>query len=323
MAKCLVTKLQAVVDDDNLKKMGQIDFVASGITTGDNGYIRVVDGIGGYIVADGTMYSDGARTQAIGNTAEITAASFGVTFSNDTTRISVISKYGITRYETGVAIKIADVGDLAYSPNPVIVSYFAGLGTPIIYSGNIDDLAVRPSKSVIFQKKQDAVTVDLRNLCGSIGNLDKFGFDANGFTNSTVSLRDSEIKGDISAFAAFNSDWKTVVKTITTNQANVGKIYGNIEAFKDYSGIVMFDLNYINITGSLVIALGHMVNLESIAIGGHTGAEDLANLFDALHTNGKTSGSIQIWPGANKTVNGTPWVSGNTVTFTASGWTVA
>ena len=59
MANCLVTRLKAVVDDDSLKKLGEIRFTAKGVTTGDYGYVRVTGNSGGHaVVHGGTAYAD-------------------------------------------------------------------------------------------------------------------------------------------------------------------------------------------------------------------------------------------------------------------------
>lgn len=322
MGNCIVTKLSEVVNNDSLKKVGQIDLVANGIANGSNGYIRIIDGDGGHIVSNGTIYSDSARSQSLGSETDITTAEFYVTFSNNTTKISITSKYNITRYEIGSAIKIADVGDLAYSPNNVVVGYWNGYGLPTFGGGSIDDLAVRQSKSVIMKRLGTYSALALEGVSGNIVNLDKFGFDNNNRNYSDLSLRGSSIKGDISAFANFNTDWKTSLNLIITNDANVGKIYGNIEAFSDYVNISSFQLNNISITGNIATALGRMTKLTLIEISGHTGAEDLKNLFDTLYSNGKVSGSITVRAGSNKTLNGGTWTNGSTVTFTANGWSV-
>jgi hypothetical protein len=316
---CLVTKLKGTVNNDSLRYYGEFKLLGNEITLGNNGFVRVL-GLNGctVIIEDGQAYSDEQRTISLGNKFKVTSDNFYFVLSNGNpvVRFADGAVYKCTRVAAGTKINF-DVSDLLYAKQGVILGVY---GNPI--SGNIDNLAERADGSIVIQKLDSAVA-DI-SAYGNIANLSKFDFDANGQSGYLgFDLNDSALVGNISAFAssAFNH-LKEQMTRISTGSNNVGKIFGDVESFKDYTNMVFFDLSYIELTGNLATALGEMTKLSFIAVAGHSAAEDLKNLFDALHANGKTSGSIQIWAGSNKTVNGTPWVNGNTVTFSASGWSV-
>lgn len=319
MGKCLVTRLQEVVNNSDLKLLGEIRLVAKGVSVGNEGVVRVSGCNGGKVIIEGgTAYAEEGRTTALGSKFDITSDNFFFVVSDGDCVIKITSVYSMTRIATGVKV-IISLPDLGYAPTGVILA-----GYPAKISGNIDSLGRRESASVVLQMLDANNTVSFENCSGNIANIDKFAIDYNGQGSEFgVDFKGSNIAGDASAFATFNSNLKEKLTYISTNTTNVGKLSGNVEAFKDYTNMVHFDLNYIPLTGNLATALGHMTKATLFAVGGHAVAEDLKNLFDALRANGKTSGSIVCWMGSNKTLNGGTWTDGSTVTFTASGWSVA
>lgn len=319
MENCLVTKLKGTVNNDSLKKLGELELIASGVSSSANGWITVFNNIGGHVnVVGGIAYTDDNRSTALGSEFDIASNLFRFTLSDGDSVIKITSVYGITRISFGANL-VLRIDDLAYAKEGVSIGFYDD--NPLV--GNIDSISNRNTGSIILNKMSIASNLNLEGVNGSVGNIDKFAIDY-GSTSSVfvINFKNSGIVGDVSAFGEFNSNLKTKITTISTNTTNVGKLYGNVESFEDYVNMRVFDLNYIALTGNLATALGSMIQLELIAVGGHSAAEDLKNLFDALYDNGKTSGSIHVWAGSNKTVNGTPWVNGNTVTFSASGWTV-
>lgn len=330
MGKCLVTRLQAVVDNDNLKKLGELRFVAKDVTEGNQSFIKVWGNSGGHVVVKGgTAYAEAARTTSLGSEFDIPSSPFSFWLSDGNSTVSMTSVYGVTEISLGSNVSV-NIEDLGYTPAGLNIGGYKSTELSGLFIGDIDALEHREAGSIVLKKLQNGTPIVLTGVNGDVKNLDKFGFDLNGFGGMTVqfyTLPDSagtpsDIHGDIAAFAGFNNDWKTKLTEIKTQQGSIGKLYGNVESFKDYTAMQKFNLNFIDLTGNLSTALGRMTGLSLISIGGHKEAFDLADLFDTLHTNGKTSGSIQIWAGLNKTVNGTPWVDGTSVTFTSSGWTV-
>lgn len=330
MKRCIVTTLQDTADNNTLRKYGVLRLTAKNIEDGNSSWIKIWGNNGGHVsVNGGTAYAEAGRTTSLGSEFNITSDAFSFWLSNGNTEIEVDKVYNITKISLGINVSV-NIEDICCNSDSLVIEGYKGTDYPAFFTGNIDTLEDRDAGSIIVKKLQQGSCIVLTGVSGNVKNLNKFGFDLNGFNGMTVqfyTLPDptntpSDIHGDIAAFAGFNSDWKTKLIEIKTQKGNVGKLYGNIEAFKDYINIESFNLNSIEVTGNLSTALGRMTNLSLIGIGGHKDAFDLADLFDTLHTNGKTSGSIQIWAGLNKTVNGSPWTNGNTVTFTANGWTV-
>jgi hypothetical protein len=330
MKECLVTHLQDSVDNDNLRKYGVVRFTAENITDGNSSWIKIWDNNGGHVVVNGgTAYAEAARTTSLGSEFDITSDAFSFWLSDGNSDVEVTGVYNITKVSLGANVSV-NIEDVCYNSDGLVIEGYKTPSHSALFVGDIDTLEDRDAGSIIIKKLQENTCVVLTGVSGNVKNLNKFGFDLNGFNSMIVqfyTLPDSantpsDIHGDIAAFATFNADWKTKLIEIKTQQGNVGKLYGNIESFRDYTNIEAFNLNMIEVTGNLSTALGRMTNLSLIGIGGHKEAFDLADLFDTLHNNGKTSGSIQIWAGENKTVNGGPWVNGSSVTFNMNGWTI-
>jgi hypothetical protein len=155
------------------------------------------------------------------------------------------------------------------------------------------------------------------DVTGDIVNLKKFHLG----NLINIRLRNSNVYGDLSVFADCDDSFKANMGQISTTESNKGKIYGNIEAFKDYTGFELFALQGgVSISGSVVTALSNSKNIREIAIDTRTGAEDLAPMFDAWYNAGRTSGTCHFWI-PDKTVNNVS-VSDGIVTFTSNGWTI-
>lgn len=309
---CLVTKLKGSVDNPNLPTLGEMVLVVdSKDSTQGMNYFGVSHSRPLHIIC-----TNGGSVVNWGSDFTLEAGEHPLNLTPGHYEIKIIGKYSINGLGLGGYVRMKTIEDLAYLESPLSLTPFSSV---FAISGDIGSLAVRQDYSI------NVLSSNLfsfgNDVYGSIANLKKFNLSG----QKTLRFFDSKLSGDISIFASLNSDWKQNLIVISTLQYSVGKISGNIEAFKDYTNMQGFDLNYVATTGNMAEAFGHMTNISGIAIGGHTEAQDAKEFLDALYTNGKRSGNVQCWLGSNKTItyNGetVPFVNGSIITFTANGWT--
>lgn len=298
MENCLTTTLRGSSSAE-LRKLGEMMFsVENG--TGSTQFVNINSTDAFHIDSTGEMFSDMAMTQSLGHSADF-ANNCAIYCSGGV--VKVLSKYSIYHIKLGTNVSI-QYSELNYTKKPLL--FFDSL------KGDIDSLTTFGEMDITLEPWDSGDYIYFR-FTGDISNINKFRIDR------WMMLNQSMLKGDIAAFGGFSTQYKQSLTGIETGTANVGKLYGNVEAFSDYVNMTFFNLNYIQLTGSLETALGKMTGLTLIAVGGHKQAEDLKNLFDTLYANGKRSGTIECWMGGNKTLNGEAWTDGK-VTFTNEGW---
>lgn len=237
-------------------------------------------------------------------------------------KLSIMPKYGIKRWQILAGIKI-NLDDFTYMDlSTGIKSYSEVVAGGLENVLNIHGAGTIPLLWVAGENGILPIgdTVDATALSVFKGISDtKIRFileDTNGNKLSGGDLYDI-----ISNIQGFTPDMLYVVDIYPT-VSNPNRFSCNVEKFANCTNLLRFCPNYITtgITGSLVTACSNMTKLTAIAIPGYTGGEELAPLFDTLHSKGRTSGTIDIWAG-NATINGGS-ASDVRVTFSASGWTV-
>ena len=255
MGNCLVTKLAGEINAD-LPKLGNITLLVDA----DSSSVDNTRFLGVTCTQSITIdVTDGGSITGKGSKFILEPGTHSLTCSTGTYFVKMYPCYSITKLQTGYYVKVNDVAELVSLSNPADVTFWIQSSDTSTFGvgGNIDKLAIRGYGSI--KMKDTAARLFLSGCSGNVASLGVFDLTNNVSNIGGVVLRNSYIKGDIAAFASFDT-WKTARIIISTNRSNVGKIYGNVEAFKDYTGITNFDMNYIELTGSLVVGLGKMVD---------------------------------------------------------------
>lgn len=319
MGKCLVTRLQEVVNNSNLKKLGEMIVE----TTGDNSDSEyqigfVASDVVTLFCADG-IYDINDVLQ--GTTVNVPANSEAYYRIKKNKKLSIIPKYGIKRWQPLVGIKV-NLDDFTYMDlSDGIKSYSK------VVNGMLENVL----------EKHGVGTIPLLWMAGGVGvlpigdTIDPTALSVfNGISETKIIFRIESTNGDklsggdlydiISNIHGFTPDMLYECD-IFPDVSNPNKFSCNVEKFANCTNLLRFCPNYTtNITGSLITACSNMTNLNTIAIPGYAGGEELAPLFDTLHSKGRTSGTINLWAG-NATINGGT-ASNVRVTFNANGWTV-
>jgi len=319
MGKCLITRLQEVVNNSNLKKLGEMIVE----TTGDWGDSEYQIGFNSseavtLFCADG-IYNMNNVLQ--GTTIQVPANSEAYYRIKKDKKLSIMPKYGIKKWQILGGIKI-NLDDLAYSDLSTGIKSYSKVVT-----GMLENIL----------KTHGAGTIPLLWIAGENGVLpigdtvDPTALSVfKGISDTRIRLILESTNGNklsggdlydiISNIQGFTPDMLYVCD-ILPDVSNPNRFSCNVEKFANCTNLLRFCPNYTtNITGSLVTACSNMTKLTAIAIPGYAGGEELAPLFDTLHSKGRTSGTIDIWTG-NATINGGT-ANGVRVTFNASGWTV-
>lgn len=326
MAKnCLVTKLKGSVSAD-LPVLSEIRFlVGEGASNDTEKFLALVP------VTTGSAHAYEGTFHVHGSQDEITDTILNANVRNSLygsggAVIGIKDKYALDEIILGRLTYIKSIDDLKYAKDGMIITttkIAANYSTNYIFKGgNIDNLADREDGSIKMQSYSNLNEAFVFiNVDGHLINLKKF----EPITNVSVYL-DSYMKGDLSVFADFSDAWKQKLKVIHTgNTPNRTNIFGNIEAFSDYNFNSAL-LNNIAITGNLELTFGNHTDIGIISINMHSEPENIKGMLDALYTNGKTSGTLNIISlGTNKTITYNDitedFVNGSTVTFSAGGWT--
>lgn len=278
MGKCLVTRLNGVVNNDKLPIWGgfKVKFDKVNQPTAYTQSIGIVTNKPTTLKIVGEGYfTDSSLTNNIGK--EITIGDGGnskIFVSNDGVTLLVCNKYDITilkDWEQSLSYpskrglnKHLNLEDLKYSDSLSVVD-FQGQGV----SGDISAL----ENLSILQ-----LYLDSKNITGDIKSIGKIS------TLNTFELRGSSVTGDISALANLKN---------LTKFSNYGTVlYGNISAFSGLSKLTSFELfaSALNrITGDIG-TLSNLPQLNKIDITYSNITGDVANMPSsfsllALHSN--------------------------------------
>jgi hypothetical protein len=324
---CLVTRLNGIVDNDNIPVLGEMRiFTLEGSSTNSDVYIQVG------MTEDGTLHAYKGKFTRWNSPTEleddtVSASSIRVIkgIPSEETIIGIKSKYNTNFIGMGNYVCINDIADLRWMAQGAEISIVKG-ANPIFGSGNIDALSELPDGAIKISKLPSGSGVQrfsLKNVSGSLVNLEKFEL----MSDMALWLDSATITGNFSVFASMSNAWKTYLKQIHTDSSNKGIIGGNINVFSEYNFSNIY-LNNIYINGSIAVGFGNCTDLTQISMNLHKDAEDLASWLDTLHTNGKVSGTLNLYNmGTNKTItyNGSshPFVNDTDIVFDANGWSVS
>lgn len=204
---CLVTKLKAVVNNSNLKKLGVLDIYGTG--NADIGF-KASSPITVKCIS-GSMYSDSARTQAITEKEIPVSANTVYVYITNGTHIEVSNKYAITFVFMTPATEKLNVEDFKYSAG------ITRLTVPQI-KGKLSDLSVLTSCTILelvgssaeYNTDLEGVASDIAGLTGLtkinlvralkvIGSFESLG---KCIALTEIKIAETHIAGTVEAFVA-------------------------------------------------------------------------------------------------------------------------
>lgn len=252
MGKCLVTKLNAVVDNDNILRLGEARIKIAVDKTPSNQYINIsVSSDTDLEIIGDSYFTDSSLSVNLGKSKKVKPSDgeVRVYFNNAVAEIGIRNKYNIRDIKFSGSSKSMDLASFAYTKYlNTINSEYSGIYGDIsvlknlsigqIYlSGNKiygDIASLKKMTSLARLNINDAPDVygDLSSLSG-LTNLVWLYFNHSGLTGSIDSLR-------------------ALTKLTSVNLENTNaKFTGNIESLSGMSALSDFTCNNAALTGDL------------------------------------------------------------------------
>ena len=286
MGKCLVTKLNGVVDNSNLLKIGElrIKIVSapnpSKLTQGMN--LQFTEPTEVSIVGDG-YFTDENLSANYGKTKTISSERFFV--SNGNYDLSIKNKYkvsllsAVNRNVKGDNIgnyKSININELKYSNSLIWIDAFNPEGDISAFKnalnlGFVGFSTTNVTGDISAFSKNTALTnlyLDNTNVTG----------DISAFSNNTaltnLYLNNTNVTGDISAFSK-----NTALTNLYLDNTNVT---GDISAFSNNTALTAIKVNNTNITGDIMAFKNmtklNVLNVNYTSVYGNIGAFRNCNL---------------------------------------------
>lgn len=199
MNKCLVTKLNGVVNNNTILKLGEfrikvIDAPSSKRTI----WLKANKEINLSIIGDG-YFLDNTDTNNIGKTLTLGPENMDeVHFSNGTYEISVTSKYDITEFETKASNCIVDLSCFNYSKSikRIVDKHFCITGKVDLSNLTLLEELILEKSNTSFdlsdvESLNSAKTIMLNNAIGNVKSL--YGLNS----LNVLSLKNANVSGDI------------------------------------------------------------------------------------------------------------------------------
>lgn len=225
MNKCLVTKLNGVVDNSSILRIGEMRFYVSKVdsaTDKTQGFaIKVNKPVKLEILGEG-YFTNKELTNNLGKTITIDVSNQNVFVSNNDVVIAVLDKYSITDI---LGYYIGAIGG-SYSKNKKFD--IEGLK----YSANLNQIQFVDSQ-----------------VFGDITNLSKLT------KLTTLELGKTNVEGDIKAL--------TNLSLLTSVSLNLTKVYGDISCLKAMTDLTSVDLLFSQVSGD-ISALSKLTKLTTI-----------------------------------------------------------
>lgn len=252
MGKCLVTKLNAVVDNDNILRLGEARIKIAVDKTPSNQYLSIsVSRDTDLEIIGDSYFTDSSLSVNLGKSKKVKPSDgmLKVYFNNAVAEIGIRNKYNIRDITFVGKSKSMDLASFAYtkSLNTVNSEYTGMYGdisvlknlsiSQIYLSGNKiygDIASLKNTTSLTRININDAKDVygDLSNLSG-LTNLTWLYFNHSGLTGSIDSL-------------------KALTKLTSVNLENTNAQFtGNIESLSGMSALSNFTCNNAALTGDL------------------------------------------------------------------------
>lgn len=252
MGKCLVTKLNAVVDNDNILRLGEARIKIAVDETPSNQYISIsVSSDTDLEIIGDSYFTDSSLSVNLGKSKKVKPSdgAIKVYFNNAVAEIGIRNKYNIRDINFVGSSKSMDLASFAYTKSlNTINSEYSGMYGDIsalknlsigqiylsgckIY-GDIASLKKMTSLSRININDAPDIYGDLSSLSG-LTNLQLLYFNHSGLTGSIDSLR-------------------ALTKLTSINLENTNAQFtGNIESLSGMSALSNFTCNNAALTGDL------------------------------------------------------------------------
>ncbi len=236
MNKCLVTKLNGVVDNSSILRIGEMRFYVSKVdsaTDRTQGFaIKVNKPVTLEILGDG-YFTNKELTSNLGKTITINQSNPNVFVSNNDVEIAILDKYSITN----------------------ILNYYIGMsGSSYSKNKKFDIEGLKYSTNI--------ATIQFQNsqVFGNIENISKL-------TNLTsMSLGATNIEGDIKALANLS--------LLTYLALNSTKVHGDISSLASMTDLTYVDFIFTQVSGD-IRAFSKLTKLTTIRMYGTNVSGDI------------------------------------------------
>lgn len=246
MGKCLVTKLNGVVDNSSILRMGEMRFYVSKVdsaTDKTQGFaIKVNKPVKLEILGEG-YFTNKELTNNLGKTTTIDVNNPNVFVSNNDVEIAILDKYSITgiiSYYIGASggssseNKKFDINGLKYSANL----------NQLIFSGS---QAFGDIENISELTKLATLQLGKTNVEGDIKALTNLSL------LTSLALNLTKVYGDISSLAAMTA--------LTNVDFIYSQVSGDISAFSKLTKLITVRMHGTNVSGN-VNALSNLVKLQ-------------------------------------------------------------
>lgn len=288
---CLVTKLKGSVNNDKLLKLGELRIDFQNI--GDRKFFTVkYDADARIELKDAVFESDYSK---YGNAMDVSAGSYGISFSAKPSRASLLNKYHITElalYNTGAAFDLEQL-EMCKALNRLDAN------TVPVY-GNVKHL-------LVLDKLSD-IDVTSSNVEGDISGL------------AVKSLRKlqfsvcNKLTGNIAAISSL-TNLTTLLFSSCTN------VYGDISSLSEMVSLTELSFYSTKISGD-ISSIYKLKSLSNLDLSGTSVSGEIKTLFNKMKEGGRTAGTFNIKLNDKCTYNGAT-DTGRTVVLNFSANTIS
>lgn len=252
MGKCLVTKLNSVVDNDNILRLGEARIKIAVDKTPSNQYINIsVSSDTDLEIIGDSYFTDSNLSVNLGKSKKVKPSDGDVKvyFNNAVAEIGIRNKYNIRDITFVGSSKSMDLASFAYTKSlNALNTEYTGMYGDISALKNLSIGQIYLSGSKIYGdiaslKKMTSLSRininDAPDVCGDLSNL-------SGLTNLTwLYFNHSGLTGSIDSLRA-------LTKLTSVNLENTkDKFTGNIESLSGMSALSNFTCNNAALTGDL------------------------------------------------------------------------
>lgn len=288
---CLVTKLKGSVNNDALLKLGElrIDFQ----NVGNRKYFTVkYDADARIELKDAVFESDYSQ---YGNAMDVSAGSYGISFSAKPSRASLLNKYHITElalYNTGAAFDLEQL-EMCKALNRLDTN------TTHAY-GNVKHL-------LVLDKLSD-INVSASNVEGDISGL---------AVKPLIKLQFSDCNKLTGNIAAISS----LTNLTTLSFSSCPNVYGDISSLSEMASLTELSFYSTEISGD-ISSIYKLKSLSNLDLSGTSVSGEINTLFSKMKEGGRTAGTFNIKLNDKCTYNGATY-TGRTVVLNFSANTIS
>ena len=321
MNKCLITKLASVVDDDNLRGLGEFRFTISDYdtTSSEAFYIKRTDDVdfniialrGNFINSDG--FDVGTILQVPVVDKQIRAASGSI--------LSIPCKYTITSFRFGESSTPGCIFDLNECKDMLELTELTLSSKGLVY-GNLSSLRSSSKLSNLNIKNQYNIQGDMSDLT-VFSQLKTLNISGTNLKGSLLSISNIPITNLDISNASIDVDMSMLNESLTRLKAYDSKLIGDIAELSRLSSLNYIDCTRTKIYGSInnITLPPNIGTLNIISCSNVYGELEtlLANQIGLFSENK----SFKLYAkGTNITYEGSTINTGLQITFTASSYTV-